>query len=293
MSTNDRNPAFRALRRGSVALTCAIVGGAVLASAAFAGTLAQNRQPVTSTPGSQPTQSATSFCPAGASPLLARTADITGGGPDVALHAVRFTTDTNGVPNGVQVEGAETDPVGANWSVTAFAVCGGTFTYVSQTSTPSSATTQSIDATCPNGTGVVGGGADIIGGGTDVALKASVPIGPTNPNSRRATATETNPVEANWLVKATAVCPPATLIFPAPATGPFGSNIFQGAGSACQGNLQSVLSGGGQANSADQVVALRSMKESGGLWQTLAEETDPTASGWSVTSQALCMQHWP
>jgi hypothetical protein len=265
---------------------------AALAPSAFAGTLAQSRTPVTSPPGSAATQTATSTCPAGTSPLLARTADITGGGPDVALHAIRFTPSTT-APSSVQVEGVETDPVSSNWSVTSFAVCGGTFAYVTNASTPSSASTQSVDATCPGGTGVIGGGADIIGGGTDVALKASIPIGPANPNSWRATATETNPVEGNWQVTATAVCPPATFIFPTPATGPFGSNIFQGAGSACQGNLQSVLSGGGQVNSADPVVALRSSKESGGLWQSLGEETDPTASGWSITSQALCIQHWP
>jgi hypothetical protein len=223
--------------------------------------------------------------------MAVRIAEINGGGPDVALRAMRFVPSVT-APTGIQVEAVEVDQVTSNWSVTAYAICSGQFSYPSAASTPSSAPIQTARATCGPGTAVVGGAADINGGGTDVVLRGSMPIGPVNPTSWEATAVEANSFEGNWSVTVTAVCSPAGFIFASPGVS-VGSNIFQIAQAGCNAGDQSVLLGGGRVDSVDGPPALRTMREAGGLWRVIGEETDPVTSNMTVTSQPLCMQHWP
>jgi hypothetical protein len=251
---------------------------------------------VVSNPGSNIFQSINYSCPEGFSLFNVLNAGILDASPSVALRAVKYV----GEPAQLKVVGEETDPVPENWRVSALAGCvqGGDFIYVTRTSPLGSATTQSVTATCPPGSGNWGGGADITGGGPDVALRAVVPVNGA-PQSWTVTAEETDEVASNWSVTAQAVCAftDPGYIYSPPTVTPGSSATFQTAIDGCEGQhrppqTDTIQTGGGQVLGPTDVT-LRAMKMvfSGQtpLWAVDGQETDPVEGGWQVASHGNCV----
>lgn len=139
--------------------------------------------------------------------------------PPPPAHVVADSAKVVG--NGFAVRARETQAVGANWSVAAYAICAN---YIDPTlgriyvgpgpliytqTTPASSVNKGGGAACPQNFFVIGGGARIVGagGGTpppQVVLKES------SPGLRQWTANahEENPTSASWQLETKVVCAP-------------------------------------------------------------------------------------
>jgi hypothetical protein len=170
----------------------------------------------TSPAGSAQTQSATVSCPPGAG-NWGGGADITGGGPDVALKSL---IPVNGAPQSWTATAEETDDVSSNWTVTAQAVCGYSdpgyiFSPPSFSAAGSPLANNAVDG-CngqhlpPAIDNIQTGGGDVVGGTPDVALRALkvIPSGVGNQLLWDVDAWEIDPTAATWQVASYGNCVP-------------------------------------------------------------------------------------
>jgi hypothetical protein len=277
-----------ALRRRLTSLLLAsllCLAGATLtlaesASAAVPGiNLATATSPVNSA-----NKSATATCPAG-DQVLGVGGGITGGSGQVIVDDWMQLNPTQAA-----VRGVEANPITANWTVGASAICADPLpgrTAVIATSAPSSVD-KFVTATCPAGKRLVASGSDLLSGRGNVTIEQMVPDLTTN--SVTVLAHEHTPTSDSWQARASAICadplPGLVRVFNTSASTSTTSKIATAtcpAGTVVTGTGAETLTSGGEA-------AVESIQPNASLTSVTARasEINATSLNWTVTAFAVC-----
>lgn len=211
---------------------------------------------------------------------------ITGGVGNVYMDDVTPSDDLSSV----RVTGWENGAYAANWTVTAFAICGSPVLNLQRISFQSGTNglaTKRVTATCPAGTRLYGLGGEVSGGNGNVFMDRLLP----NATLTQATASATeNAPDASWNLIAYAICgsAPAGLQLVGNRT-PVNSFSSKSVTVACPVGKKLIGSGGEIAGRNGRVI-LDDLTPStaGNSVRTSAYENGPVPTSWSLAAYGIC-----
>lgn len=196
------------IRMGTVTMTAGVLAGTAGAAAvqaapepAPAAAVAGVVRVHAVSPHNSVNKSVTVRCPVGKK-VYSAGGQVTGGVGNVYMDDVTPSDDLTNV----RVTGQENGAYAANWSVTAYAICGNPVVNLQRISLQSATdgiATKRVTATCPAGTRLYGLGGEVRGGNGNVFLDRLIPNSLLT--SATASASE-NAADTSWNLLAYAIC---------------------------------------------------------------------------------------
>lgn len=233
-------------------------------------------------------KSVSNVCSGVGKQVLGAAGEITGGGGQVSMDAIR----PNAALNIVDVQGVEDENgFAGNWTVTGHLICANSVPGLERraSTSVSDSLNKARTANCPTSKRVVGGGAEIGGGAGQVVIEDIRPNATLKSVTANGVEDETG-FDGNWTVTTYAICAnPIAGLQLVTATSPSNSTN-KSVTATCPVGKNLVGVGAERTGGAGQVVidAIVPNAQLTSVTVGAAEDETGFASGWSVKAHAIC-----